>query len=370
MPHSFSDVNRLERSVVFFVFMVLWIVYGILNQYSTIHGIKFDATTVVWAQEILKVTLSLILFFLQDGGVMHLCQQSKQHWTMLFWYLIPAGMYALADVLMIVNLRSFDPATLYLLLELKVVMVAILYQILFKRVLSYLHWLALLLVTSGCVLKAFDAASAEDKGNGENSTANTIPHPTFFNYMLIALHILLTTFAGVFNEKLLKEKALICINLQNMFLYFDGILFLTLGILAGVSEHRPITDALSPTSLEALFAQPSTVTMTVIMSVAGIVTSRFLNIYDSIQKSVAVALVVVTLPCLSHLFFATPITAKTICSILMVVFGMHVYNSQPQPPTRTAEMDVELTVEDESELFLNEIEISNKNDVNSITSNI
>ncbi len=359
MPHSFSDVTRLERSV-FFLFMVLWIVYGVLNQYSALHGVTFDATTVVWVQEVLKVTLSLILFFLQDGGVMHLCQQIKQHWTMFFWYLIPAGMYALADVLMIVNLRCFDPATLYLLLELKVVMVAILYQILFKRVLRFLHWLALLVVTGGSVLKAIDAA-AEDQENGDNSNANTIPHPTLFNYMLIALHILLTTFAGVFNEKLLKEKALICINLQNMFLYFDGILFLTFGILAGVSEHKAITDALSPTSLEALFAQPSIVAMAVIMSLAGIVTSRFLKIFDSVQKSVAVALVVVTLPILSHIFFATPITAKTICSVLMVVFGMHLYNSQPQPQTRETEMEVELTVEDESDLFLNEIDLGDVN---------
>ena len=40
---------------------------------------------------------------------------------MIFWYLIPAGLYALTDVLTYINLRVFDPATLDLLGEMKLV---------------------------------------------------------------------------------------------------------------------------------------------------------------------------------------------------------------------------------------------------------
>lgn len=101
-------------------------------------------------------------------------------------------------------------------------------------------------------------------------------------------------------------------------------------MLCGLSENN-IKDALSTSNLLTILQQPSVVTMAVIMACAGIVTSRFLKFFDSIQKSVAVALVVVTLPVLGKYFFATAITIKMVLSILMVLFGMYVYSAQPAP---------------------------------------
>ena len=122
MPHSssFSSATLLEQSI-FLLFMILWIIYGILNQYTSIHKITFDPTTVVWSQEVLKIILSLILFVIQDGNLSYLYEQLKEHYDMFFWYLIPAGLYALTDVLTYINLRVFDPATLHLLGEMKLV---------------------------------------------------------------------------------------------------------------------------------------------------------------------------------------------------------------------------------------------------------
>lgn len=158
--------KKIMENSIFLLFMILWVVYGLLNQYNTLHDIKFDATTVVWTQEVLKVILTLFLFFVQDGGVIFLCQEIKQHWKMLFWYLIPAGMYVLGDVLTYINLRSFDPATLHLLGEMKLVVVAIVHQLLFKRILNRGHWVALLLITVGCVLKAFDSMEISSGATG------------------------------------------------------------------------------------------------------------------------------------------------------------------------------------------------------------
>ena len=344
--------------------MSLWIIYGILNQYNAIHSITFDPTLVVWSQEFLKIILSLILFFVQDGGLFTLCTQVKQHArSMLVWYLIPAGLYALGDVLTYINLRSFDPATLHLLGEMKLVLTAIVHQFLFKKMLNKWHWMALLIITVGCVIKAVDSLDlnanddddatpttisdgnfdddedilAEDASKDEANSISRgeipgMPQPTFVNFALIGVQIMITTIAGVFNEKLLKDKPSICINLQNLCLYINGMMFLTLGMLIGVSEHdKSITEVLSPSSLEALFSQPSILLMAITMSVAGIVTSRFLKVFDSIRKSVAVALVVVSLPLLSRVLFGTPITFKMIVSIVMVVAGMQLYSSQPAP---------------------------------------
>ena len=120
MPHSFTDATPIEKST-FLLFMILWIIYGLLNQYTSLNGITFDPTTVVWSQEVLKIILSIILFRIQDGTLFKLYMQIKENYVMIIWYLIPAGLYALGDVLTYLNLRRFDPATLHLLGEMKLV---------------------------------------------------------------------------------------------------------------------------------------------------------------------------------------------------------------------------------------------------------
>lgn len=343
-----TNSNKWTQRSIFLSFLGLWIVYGLLNQLSSIRGIKFDPAEVVWSQEVLKIVLSLVLFFVQDGGPRQLASDIGHHWSMICWYGIPAGLYALGDVLTYVNLRSFDPATLHLLGEMKLVVTAVVHQLFFHRRLNKYHWTALALITLGCIIKALDSmelssgsnSTGHDNGNGNNNEKDDIdahtqqqqmPHPTALNYILIAVNIALSTVAGVYNEKLLKDKPHLSINLQNMCLYLDGIIFLTLGMLFGLSETGSIVDALSPSSLKTLFSQPTVLSMAVIMSVAGIVTSRFLKVFDSIRKSVAVALVVVSLPFLSRLCFGTPITAKMLVACALVIGGMYLYVSQPPP---------------------------------------
>lgn len=248
----------------------------------------------------------------------------------------------------------------------KLVITAVVHQMLFKRILKKLHWVALGIITLGCVIKAMDsmelsnavpittsttAGGDDDESDDNNDNKNNnIPHPTAFNYFLILVHILTSTVAGVYNEKLLKDKPTISINLQNICLYLDGITFLTIGIIAqqwgsltsseseSKQQQQPSSSIssspLSLSSLQSLFAEPSVLAVAITMAIAGIVTSRFLKAYDSIRKSVATALTVVSLPFLGRLFFGTLITAKMVVSISLVVLGMYVYTAQPPPRAR------------------------------------
>lgn len=381
---SYASSSKWTQHSIFLSFLSLWIAYGLLNQLNSIRGTSFDPAEVVWAQEVLKIVLSLLLFFVQDGGPYRLVSDIHHHWSMICWYGIPAGLYAMGDVLTYVNLRSFDPATLHLLGEMKLVVTAIVHQIFFHRRLNKYHWMALCLVTLGCVIKALDSmelssgsASAhgggknwgDDDGNNDNADSQQqqqqqparMPQPTVINYVLIVINIALSTIAGVYNEKLIKDKSHLSINLQNICLYLDGIIFLTLGMLFGLSERGSIVDALSPSSLKSLFSQPTVLSMAMIMSIAGIVTSRFLMVFDSIRKSVAVALVVVSLPFLSRICFDTPITVDMLVACALVISGMCLYASQPPPKVVEGDGDGgmaganEEEEGDEAELFLPEI---------------
>ena len=106
----------------------------------------------------------------------------------------------------------------------KIVVTAVVHQFLFKRRLNRLQWVALGVITVGCIIKAVDsmelstAVSTTGDGLHDNSGDDgqdrrvlleeqpKMPHPTAFNYVLILVYILISTVAGVFNEKLLKDK--------------------------------------------------------------------------------------------------------------------------------------------------------------------
>jgi drug/metabolite transporter (DMT)-like permease len=251
-----------------------------------------------------------------------------EHWIMLWWYMIPAGLYALTDVMTYINLRTFDPATYYLLSEMKLVLTALVHQMLFQRRLNRWHWVALRMITIGCIIKMLDSLDGQRKEGDGSSAAST--NPTWINYMILVLQVLASKVAGVYNEKLLKDKPSIPVNLQNICLYLDRILLLTVGLLSGYLEEA----ALAPSHVQMLFREPVIVAMACVMATAGIVTSRFLKAFDSVYKSIAAELVVVALPFLSWLSFGMSVTVNMVASIGCVVLGMYVYSSQPAPGTQ------------------------------------
>lgn len=84
MTNTFFGASWSER-LIFLLFIILWIVYGLLNQFNAINGVQFDPTTVVWSQELFKVIISVGLYFMQDGGANAFVKEAREQWTMLFW---------------------------------------------------------------------------------------------------------------------------------------------------------------------------------------------------------------------------------------------------------------------------------------------
>jgi Nucleotide-sugar transporter len=96
-------------------------------------------------------------------------------------YFVPAFMYCLYNNLAFVNLATFDPTTYYLLLQFRVVITGIVFQVsfqflarewqfsyrhfsldkvLFKKQLSCKQWISLLLLTVGCMIKHIDIGNS------------------------------------------------------------------------------------------------------------------------------------------------------------------------------------------------------------------
>lgn len=129
-------------------------------------------------------------------------------------YFVPSVLYCLYNNLAFVNLSLFDPTTYFILLQLRVILTGIVYQCLFKKDLSKIQWLSLILLTIGCMIKEL---KTEDM--------NSVSKSYLTSLLLMFVQILSSCLAGVYNEYLLKKGQGLKINIyiQNIYMYIDSI---------------------------------------------------------------------------------------------------------------------------------------------------
>lgn len=130
--------------------------------------------------------------------------------------MVPALLYCLYNNLAFVNLSIFDPTTYFILLQLRVILTGIIYQCLFKKDLSKIQWLSLVLLTIGCMVKELKTETNVQLQS--NSYLTSIS--------LILVQVLCSCLAGVYNEYLLKRGQGVNVNVyvQNIYMYADSII--------------------------------------------------------------------------------------------------------------------------------------------------
>lgn len=130
--------------------------------------------------------------------------------------MVPSILYCLYNNLAFVNLSIFDPTTYFILLQLRVILTGIVYQCLFKKDLSKVQWLSLVLLTIGCMVKEL-----KTDGNIHQKS-----YGLFTSLLLMLTQILCSCLAGVYNEYLLKKGQGINVNVyvQNIYMYSDSII--------------------------------------------------------------------------------------------------------------------------------------------------
>lgn len=137
---------------------------------------------------------------------------------------MPAVLYCLYNNLAFVNLSLFDPTSYFILLQLRVILTGIVYQCLFKKDLSKMQWMSLVLLTVGCMIKELKT----------NEKTQQKSYGLFISLLLMFTQIFCSCLAGVYNEYLLKKGQGINVNVyvQNIFMYIDSIFCNVLLLLA------------------------------------------------------------------------------------------------------------------------------------------
>ncbi|ERL94410.1 UDP-galactose transporter senju [Dendroctonus ponderosae] len=339
-PSKFSQV-------IFVVYILLFVSQGILVTASQESNNKYDynIVTVVLFTEILKLLLSSALYCRKHNPA-QLVNEIIVNKKVLVLYFVPAFLYCLYNNLAFVNLSSFDPTTYYLLLQLRVVVTGILFQVIFGKLLSKKQWLSLIILTLGCMLKQIPMSEDMESAAPENAKSQSLV--LGINAIFIFIQIFCSCFAGVYNEYLLKNQGSeVNIFVQNVFMYLDSIICNVI-LLA---FNGSIASAFLYENLVKLLNHKVLLVMTN-NAIVGIVTSLFLKTLNSILKTFASALELVLTALLSWILFGIPVYLNTALAIGTVMYAIYLYS---QNPVSNSQRNIEKNEDEEEMLQMEEV---------------
>lgn len=231
-------------------------------------------------------------------------------------------------------MSSYDPTTYFLLLQFRVVVTGIIFQILFSKRLNKNQWISLLLLTVGCIIKQISyskLSKSSPKSDSSNLYSNLGDYINT-SLLLILVQVFSSCFAGVYNEYILKEKDNnVDIMLQNVFMYVDSIVcnILLLSVyVPNDGKSGGLIEAFSFDALSQIFYFKVVLIM-VNNAAIGIVTSLFLKSLNSILKTFASALELMFTGVLSWIIFSIPLDSATIMAIGIVSFATWLYSKNP-----------------------------------------
>lgn len=202
---------------IFSGYVCLWVSSHLLVYASKRDGApEFNTTSVVLLTEFIKLIMATSLYLWNDGNSTQMVQAIGASVPLLLKYAVPALLYCVYNNLVYINLAAFDPGTYNVLMQVRIVMTGILYQWLFSKRLSRNQWLAIVLITLGCMCK-----------ESAKLTSNVSVSANVHAWFLLLIQLLSSVFAGVYTETLLKGVELahgVTTNLQNVYMVRCSVL--------------------------------------------------------------------------------------------------------------------------------------------------
>lgn len=326
--------------VIFISYMGLFINQGILVTASKSGSNSYNYSTVlvVLLTECTKLIVAVFIY-LKDHTVKEFTSEFNKNRKVLLLYFIPAALYCLYNNLQFTNLANYDPTTYFLLLQFRVVVTGVVFQVLFQKQLSRLQWASVFLLTIGCIIKEINhsvktTAAASTKAAvvnvdghvaaGAVTESSILPYLDF-NFFLILLQVFSSCFAGVYNEYLLKDTGCeVHIMMANVFMYVQSIICNMIVLLV----KGELFTAFTRDSFQAI-AHMSVLAIIANNAATGIVTSLFLRNLNSILKTFASALELMFTAILCWLIFGIPVDLYTVFALFIVISATFLYAQSP-----------------------------------------
>lgn len=275
----------------------------VLIRYTKVDSTKRDYkdSVVVLTNELVKLLACSTIY-----GVYHrrfILTQVMQRSVLRkgVWYAVPAFVYAVYNRLTFMNLSAVDPPTYQVFMQTRILFTGIAYQVFLNRNLSILQWIALLLLTLGVAWRHLFSM--------EQCTISAV--------LGIIFQASLSSFAGAFNERLLKDDDGPTVFEQNFFMYLFGSIF---SIIAVYIENP------NPNTWVVGTASPYFWLIVGISAVLGIVASLIIKYINVIAKTFATASEVMLNGMVAYLLLGCSLTGIDISSYAIIMFSICLYN--------------------------------------------
>lgn len=226
---------------------------------------------------------------------------------------VPAFLYAINNYLKFTMQLYFNPATVKMLSNLKVLVIAVLLKMIMRRRFSIIQWEALALLLIGISVNQLRSLP-------EGTTALGLQLATGA-YVCTLIFVTVPSMASVFNEYAMKSQFDTSIYLQNLFLYGYGAIFNFLAIV-GIALFK------GPSSFDILQGH-SKATMLLIFNNAaqGILSSFFFKYADTILKKYSSTVATIFTGIASAALFGHTLTINFMLGISIVFISMHQFFS-------------------------------------------
>ncbi|KAG0601927.1 hypothetical protein M758_11G148300 [Ceratodon purpureus] len=280
----------------------------------------FAPVSVNFLTEIVKILFTLL------GLLWHMRSQEKGEKSLFSsavmikaakanWMLaIPASMYAINNYLKFSMQLYFQPSTVKMLGNLKLLVIALLLKMLMRKRFSIMQWECLILLLIGVSVNQLQTASVD-------ATAIAIPLATAA-YVSTLMYVTVPALASVYSEKFLKTQFETNIHLQNLSLYGYGALF---NLIAICAQNIYLDGGIHLNILEG----HSFTTMLLICNNAaqGILSSFFFKYADTILKKYSSTVATIFTGLLSYFLFGHALTINFVLGCSIVLISMHQYYS-------------------------------------------
>ncbi|CAA6667947.1 unnamed protein product [Spirodela intermedia] len=208
------------KSVVTVALTLLTSSQAILIVWSKRAGkYEYSVTTANFLVEALKCALSLAALW-RIWGTEGVTDNNKLFASLdeITVCTVPAALYLVKNLLQYYIFAYVDAPSYQILKNFNIVSTGVLYRIILKRKLSEVQWAAFILLCAGCTTAQL------------NSSSDRVLQTPLQGWMMAIVMALLSGFAGVYTEAIMKKRPSRNINVQNFWLYVFGMIFNVIAI--------------------------------------------------------------------------------------------------------------------------------------------
>uniref|UniRef100_A0AC35GLB7 Uncharacterized protein n=1 Tax=Panagrolaimus sp. PS1159 TaxID=55785 RepID=A0AC35GLB7_9BILA len=187
---------------------------------------KYLNTVAVFFNEIVKLIVSLIIFILLSKSIKCALKDLKYHFITNFLDSfkvgIPALIYTIQNILLYVAIEHLETSTFMITYQIKILTTATFAVLILKTKLSAFQWISLFALIAGIILVQSNANQTLSQPSETNFTSSYISNNTvlietikeinenksspIFGLLMVILACILSGFAGIYFEKILKNS--------------------------------------------------------------------------------------------------------------------------------------------------------------------